>query len=168
MATPAPPTDEELFQVAARLGRRLVEAGLQLATAESSTGGMIGHLVTQIPGSSAYYVGGVVAYANEAKQAMLGVPTELIEASGAVSAEVSAAMVAGLLERMPADVGVAVTGIAGPDGGSAEKPVGLTYVAGARRGVTPRVERTVLPHDRDGNKRAAALAAMRLATDLLD
>ena len=123
----------------------------------------MGHLVTQIAGASDYYVGGVVAYSNDAKQRLLGVPASVIESHGAVSAEVAVGMAEGARERLRADVGVGVTGIAGPDGGVRGKPVGLTYVAvaGASAAVTA-VERHVWPHDRDGNKRAAAAAALGL------
>lgn len=157
-----PPTDEELTDAARRLGGSLRERGERLATAESATGGLIGHLVTQTAGSSDYYVGGVVAYANHVKRTLLGVPDELIASHGAVSAAVARAMASGALERLAADVAIGVTGIAGPDGGTPRKPVGLTYLAVARRGSGAIVSRRVLRHDRDGNKRASALAAFRL------
>jgi PncC family amidohydrolase len=162
----APPTDAELIRAARRLGTSLRARSLRLATAESATGGLIGHLVTQLPGASDYYVGGVVAYADDVKGALLDVPADLLAAHGAVSAEVAEAMASGALGRLAAaDVAVAVTGIAGPDGGSEAKPVGLTFVAVAERGTGARaIARRVWPHDRDGNKRAAALEAMRLAT----
>jgi len=102
--------------------------GLTLATAESCTGGMVAARLTGIPGASDVFVGGVVAYANGVKEAELGVPAELIAEHGAVSPEVAAAMARGARERLGADVAVAVTGIAGPDGGTEEKPVGLVYL----------------------------------------
>ena len=102
--------------------------GLTLASAESCTGGMVAARLTGIPGASDVFLGGVVAYANEVKEAELGVPRALLEEHGAVSAEVAAAMAQGARERLGADVAVAVTGIAGPDGGTAEKPVGLVYL----------------------------------------
>jgi nicotinamide-nucleotide amidase len=102
--------------------------GLTLATAESCSGGLVAARLTSVPGSSDVVLGGVVAYANGVKEAELGVPAELIETHGAVSAEVAAAMARGVRERLGADVGVSVTGIAGPDGGTPEKPVGLVYV----------------------------------------
>ena len=126
----------------------------------------MGHLVTELSGSSDYFAGGVVAYANDVKERALAVPPELIARHGAVSPEVAAAMARGALEQLASDVAVAVTGIAGPEGGSAEKPVGLTFVAAASRRGASRLERHVLPHDRAGNKRAAALAALRLAAAL--
>ncbi len=163
--SPDPAPGPDALDAAARaLGGRLRERGWRLATAESCTGGLVGHVVTQLPGASDWYVGGVVSYSNHAKTALLGVASELIAAHGAVSAEVAAGMAQGMLDRSAdADVAVAVTGIAGPDGGTPEKPVGLTYVAALRRGGTARIERSVWPHDRDGNKRASALAALTVA-----
>ena len=105
------------------------ERSLTIATAESCTGGLIGARLTAVPGSSDVYVGGVVAYSNRIKESMLGVPKELIIRVGAVSEDVAKAMAAGARERLGADVGIAVTGIAGPAGGSAEKPVGTVWVA---------------------------------------
>ena len=102
--------------------------GLTLATAESCTGGMVASRLTGIPGASEVLVGGVVAYANQVKEGELGVPAALLEEHGAVSPEVAAAMARGARERLGADVAVAVTGIAGPDGGTPEKPVGLVYL----------------------------------------
>ena len=159
-----PPSDEELEAAARRLGRRLVDRGWQMATAESCTGGMVGHVITQVSKSSDHYLGGIVSYSNAVKEELLGVPGELLEQVGAVSAEVAEAMTTGALERFPvAELAVAVTGIAGPDGGTPDKPVGLTYVAAAVRDGTAVVERHIWPHDRAGNKRASVLAALELA-----
>jgi nicotinamide-nucleotide amidase len=107
---------------------QLMRTGATLATAESCTGGLIAQMLTDIPGISPYYPGGVVSYANEAKVAMLGVDPALIQRVGAVSAEVASAMAIGVRDRFRADLGLSVTGIAGPTGGSPEKPVGLVYV----------------------------------------
>ena len=104
------------------------ERGLTLATAESCTGGLVAARLTSVPGSSDVFLGGVVSYANEVKTAALGVPEDVLAAHGAVSAETAAAMAEGARRRLDADVAVAVTGIAGPGGGSDEKPVGLVYV----------------------------------------
>ena len=135
-----------------------------MATAESCTGGLVGHVITQVPRSSDHFLGGVVSYSDAVKTDLLDVPADLIERVGAVSAEVAEAMTTGALVRFPvARLAVAVTGIAGPDGGSASKPVGLTYVAAAVRDGAAVVERHTWPHDRDGNKRASALAALELA-----
>ena len=115
------------------LGRLLFDRGLTLATAESITGGSMGVLVTDTPGASRYYLGGVVAYANRAKQELLGVQAATLGKHGAVSAEVAAEMAAGARERFGADLALASTGIAGPDGGSPEKPVGLVHLGLATR-----------------------------------
>jgi len=164
-----PPTDDELVSAARRLGRRLVERGWQMAAAESCTGGMVGHVITQVPKSSDHFLGGVISYSNIAKQDLLDVPDDLLERVGAVSAEVAEAMTTGALARFPAArLAVAVTGIAGPDGGTDEKPIGLTYVAAAMRDGSATVERHTWPHDRDGNKRATVLAALELAARVAD
>jgi nicotinamide-nucleotide amidase len=107
--------------------------GAQIVTAESCTGGLIAALLTEIPGSSDVMDRGFVTYSNEAKQDLLGVPADLLEAQGAVSEPVCRAMALGALKNSRAGFSVAVTGIAGPGGGSAEKPVGLVYIAAARR-----------------------------------
>ena len=107
--------------------------GLRVATAESCTGGLIAATLAAVPGASAVLERGFVTYSNEAKTDMLGVPSALIAQHGAVSREVALAMAAGALKHSRADITVAVTGIAGPDGGSAEKPVGLVHLAAARR-----------------------------------
>jgi nicotinamide-nucleotide amidase len=118
---------------------QLARTGSTLATAESCTGGLIAHMVTAIPGVSPYYRGGVVSYANEAKSELLGVDPALIAAHGAVSAEVAAAMAAGVRDRLGADVGLSVTGVAGPTGGTSEKPVGLVFLGLATdKGVSTR------------------------------
>ena len=107
---------------------QLARTGSTLATAESCTGGLIAHMITAIPGVSPYYLGGVVTYANESKTELLGVPAELIEAHGAVSPEVAAAMAEGVRTRLGATIGISTTGVAGPGGGTPEKPVGLVYL----------------------------------------
>ncbi len=141
-------------------------AGLMLATAESCTGGLIGAGLTAIPGSSDVVERGFITYSNAAKQAALGVPAPLLAAHGAVSEAVARAMAEGALAASAADVAVAVTGIAGPGGGSADKPVGLVHIAAARRGRPPRHERHVFTGDRDGVRLTAAVAALALATRL--
>jgi nicotinamide-nucleotide amidase len=110
------------------VGRELTRRGLMLAVAESCTGGLVGHRLTQVAGSSAYVDRGAVCYSNRAKTEMLGVPTELIAQQGAVSKEVAAAMASGVRERAHVSVGLSVTGIAGPGGGTETKPVGLVYI----------------------------------------
>jgi competence/damage-inducible protein CinA-like protein len=115
-------------------GALLDEHGLSVATAESCTGGLIAERITDVPGSSNYFRGGVVAYSNEAKASLLGVPTALIEAHGAVSEPVIRAMAEGARERFGSDFAVATSGISGPDGGTPEKPVGLVWIAMSRGG----------------------------------
>lgn len=140
--------------------------GLRLATAESETGGLVAGRLTSIPGASDVFVGGVVAYANEVKQAALGVPAELLAAHGAVSAEVAEAMARGARERLGADVAVAVTGIAGPGGGTDEKPVGLVYLhaEGPDGGVGREF---TFPGDRASIRARSAVMALHLVRRLL-
>ena len=165
MSPDRPPNDDALGAAARRLGRALTANRWQMAVAESCTGGMLSHVITQIPKSSDHFLGGIVSYSNAVKEELLDVPGDLLERRGAVSAEVAEAMTAGALARFPAArLAIAVTGIAGPDGGSDAKPVGLTYVAAALRDGPASVERHTWPHDRDGNKRASVLAALELAT----
>lgn len=143
------------------VGALLLERGLTLATAESCTGGLIGHRLTSVPGSSAYYRGGVVAYDNAVKTGLLGVPEAVLASYGAVSEETAARMAAGARDRLGADVGLATTGIAGPGGGTETKPVGLVYLALAAPDGT-RVRRQQFPWDRSGNKEMAAQAALAM------
>ncbi|HKW53659.1 MAG TPA: CinA family protein [Stellaceae bacterium] len=136
---------------------------LRLATAESCTGGMVATALTDIAGSSAVVERGFVTYSNQAKHELLGVPLELIDAQGAVSAEVAEAMVVGALTCAPVELAVAITGIAGPGGGSPTKPVGLVWFGIAATGTAPRVESHVLP----GDRAAVRLASTRRALELL-
>jgi nicotinamide-nucleotide amidase len=139
---------------------------LTLATAESCTGGLVAARLTSVPGSSEVFLGGVVAYANAVKEEKLGVPADVLAEHGAVSAQTAAAMATGARDALGADVGVAVTGIAGPGGGTAEKPVGLVYV----HAETPDASRGVefsYGADRDGIRRRAAVAALHLTRRLL-
>jgi PncC family amidohydrolase len=142
------------------------ERGLKLAVAESCTGGLVGHLLTEIAGSSDVFVGGVISYSDGVKTAVLDVPAEALERHGAVSAQVAVAMAEGARRRLGADIGLAVTGIAGPGGGSAAKPVGLTYVAVADAGGHD-VRRHQWQGDRSANKLASAQAALELALERL-
>lgn len=168
MPSTRPPTDDELRAAAERLGHALVKRRWQMASAESCTGGLLGHVITEIPKASDHYLGGVVSYSDAVKDDLLGVSEELIDRVGAVSAEVAEAMAEGALDRFPvARLAISVTGIAGPDGGSEDKPVGLTYVAVSLRDGRAVVARHIWPHDRAGNKRASALAALELAAGLV-
>ena len=203
----------ELTALAGQVGERCSVLGLRIATVESCTGGLVGHLITEIPGSSAYYVGGFVTYSDELKREMKpghrtcadivveilspstalydrttksdtyraigvremwlldaeanGVPHDLLAAHGAVSAQVAMAMAGGGRARTAADLAVAVTGIAGPDGGSPAKPVGLTYIAVADA-IGVAVRRHVWAGDRSENKRLSASAALALLLERID
>lgn len=121
--------DRVTRDLAARAGKSLLSAGRSVAVAESCTGGGVCEALTSVPGSSAYFLGGVVAYGNESKTRELGVSSSLIESRGAVSQEVAEAMAAGAARRFGADIGIGTTGIAGPGGGTRDKPVGTVYVA---------------------------------------
>ena len=124
------PTDGELLDLAERVGATFRADGRTLATAESCTGGLVAHLITEVPGSSAYFLGGLVTYADHVKTALADVPAPVLEAHGAVSAQVAVAMAEGARRRLGVDVAVAVTGVAGPDGGAA--------LHGDRQGPLPR------------------------------
>ena len=156
--------DDALLEQAERLLESCRRAGLRLATAESCTGGLIAGCLTAIAGSSDVVERGFVTYANEAKMELLGVPGELIAAHGAVSAPVARAMAEGAVARSRAALGVSVTGVAGPGGGSAEKPLGLVHIAAARRTHPTLDERHVFP----GDRAAIRLAAVAAALDLLE
>jgi PncC family amidohydrolase len=153
---------DALVELAARLQAACTARGLTVATAESCTGGLVAHLLTEVPGSSAYVRGGIVAYADEVKRAQLGVPAEVLAAHGAVSAQVAIAMAEGVRSRLGTDFAVAVTGVAGPDGGTEAKPVGLVYVAVSGGGASPEVRRCQWAGDRSENKRRSAEAAIEL------
>lgn len=147
---------EQLEEVA---GRLLKAKHLTLATAESCTGGLLAGRVTSVPGSSAYFLASVVAYANEAKVELLGVPQELLAEHGAVSAEVAAAMATGVRQRARADIGIGITGIAGPGGGTEEKPVGLVYI-GIADAAESSARRFLFPGDRQLIRELAVKAAL--------
>lgn len=142
-------------------GQLLKTAGWRLAVAESCTGGLITHRITNISGSSDYFLGGVNSYSNQLKIEILGVPEAIINEHGAVSPETAGAMAEGIRQKTRADVGLSVTGIAGPSGGSVEKPVGLVYFGLALPGKT-LVEKRIFPYDRTGNKESAAQEALTL------
>jgi PncC family amidohydrolase len=148
--------------LAIEVGEALRARGWWVATAESCTGGLVLHRLTNIAGSSAYVLGGVVAYDNRIKRALLGVSTQTLETHGAVSAETAAEMARGALERLGADVVVSITGIAGPGGGTPEKPVGLTYIGVATKAGDVRVERHIGSGDRLAIKTQSADAALRM------
>jgi PncC family amidohydrolase len=148
------------------IGALLVTRGLTLVTAESCTGGLVAHRITDVPGSSAYFLGGFVAYANEAKEEILGVRHETLLAHGAVSEETALEMARGARQRLGADLGISTTGIAGPAGGTPDKPVGLVYVALSASRVE-LCQRYVWQGDRLSNKEQSAEAALQLLRSYL-
>jgi PncC family amidohydrolase len=153
--------EDPLSVFAERLQELCLRLGVTVATAESCTGGLVASAITDVGGSSGYFRGGLVVYSNDAKIALLGVAQEMLQTHGAVSAQVARAMALGARARLSADLAVAVTGVAGPGGGSASKPIGLTYVAVAdAAGVD--VRRLVWTGDRLSNKQSSARAALEL------
>ena len=148
------------------IGEELRKRGLTLAVAESCTGGLLASLITDVPGSSDYFVGGVVAYSNTVKEEVLGVPRDVLRTAGAVSPECARAMAEGARKLLGTDLALATTGIAGPTGGTSQKPVGLVYVALAHPdGTEVREHRFV--GSRRGNKHSAAHGALELLLEFL-
>jgi PncC family amidohydrolase len=150
-----------------QVGRLLTANNLTLALAESCTGGLVGHRLTEVPGISAHFLGGIVAYAYEAKERLLGVRHVTLYEHGAVSAETALEMARGARRALGADVGLSITGIAGPTGGMPDKPVGLVYIALSTRS-GERYERHVWQSDRSGNKVRSAEAALLLLCRYLE
>jgi len=154
--------DPEILALATAVLDAYRGRGWKLATAESCTGGLVAAALTAIAGSSDVVERGYVTYSNAAKIELLGVPEPIILKHGAVSAETAAAMAAGAARRAGVDVAVSITGVAGPGGGSDEKPVGLVHLGLARRGRGGRSERHVFPGDRTGIRHAALIRALEL------
>jgi nicotinamide-nucleotide amidase len=154
------PSDIELSALAATLGARLRENRDHLVTAESCTGGWIAKCMTDIAGSSAWFDCGLAAYSYEAKQALLGVRPQTLENFGAVSRETAVEMVSGALTHSGATVAVAVTGIAGPGGGTDDKPVGTVWIGWKRRGGYAKAEVFLFAGDRDAVRRQTVAAAL--------
>jgi nicotinamide-nucleotide amidase len=157
-------SDSPLRKLAAELGDLLREGRLTVSVAESCTGGLLGSVFTDQPGSSAYFVGGVIAYANEVKTEQLGVSSELLSRHGAVSCEVATAMAFGVRSRLGSDLAASITCIAGPDADGTSKPVGLTYIGIAGPGGT-HCHDYVLSGDRWSNRREAAAKAIQLLVE---
>ncbi len=155
-----------LGELAAEVLARLQRNAWRLATAESCTGGLVGHLLTEVPGSSASYIGGVIAYDNAVKRGVLGVSAQTLQVVGAVSEACAVEMAAGARQLFGAEVAVSTTGIAGPGGGTAEKPVGLVYVAVAAP-TGNRCERYIFDGNRSDNKNQAARRGLELILELL-
>lgn len=153
--------------LAARIGAQLSQRGEWLATAESCTGGLIAKLVTDIAGSSGWFDRGVITYSNHAKVEMLGVSPDILRANGAVSAATVCAMAEGLLRGSRVQWAIAVTGVAGPGGGTPDKPVGTVWMCCAKRGETPIAEVKVFPGDREQVREATALHMLQTLSDRL-
>ena len=149
------------------VGQLLTEQKLTIAVAESCTGGLLAHRLTNVPGSSAYFVGGVVAYSNEVKERVLGVSEKTLATHGAVSEQCAREMARGVRHLLGADVAISATGIAGPTGGTPEKPVGLVYVALAAMD-TERCERHLWHGDRLANKQQTSEAALGMLRQYLE
>jgi nicotinamide-nucleotide amidase len=157
----AVPDDAALRALAESVGEMLRERGQVLATAESCTGGWIAKLLTDIAGSSAWFAGAAVTYSNDAKQALLGVAPGTLKRHGAVSRDTAVEMVAGAVAGFGASVAVAVSGIAGPGGGTRDKPVGTVWIVWQRRGGEARAEEFHFEGDRDAVRRRTVAAALR-------
>ncbi len=153
-------SDSELLALAVRLGAALKARGATVATAESCTGGWVAKALTDVPGSSEWFAYGLVTYGNDAKVALLNVPVSVLGRSGAVSEETVRAMAAGARDLSGADYAVAISGIAGPDGGSANKPLGTVWFAWSA-GDQLRTERRVFPGDREAVRRASVAWALK-------
>ena len=168
------PTDPEIFALAQQVGERLRKLRKSLAVAESCTGGLLGAAVTDVPGSSAYFLGGVISYADQVKLDQLRVPQATLDRYGAVSEQTAAAMASGVRQLLHADIGVSITGVAGPDA-EGSKPVGLTFI-GIAAPTLPSPRRggeSVLTHrfqwtgDRWDNRRRSVIAALELLVQTL-
>ena len=159
------PSEQELRGLAEQLGDCLMAKGMKLASAESCTGGWLAKIITDIPGSSAWFSGSVVSYSNETKQSLLGVSADTLAEHGAVSGDTVLAMSDGLFARTDADVAVSISGIAGPGGGSEAKPVGLVWLSWGKR------DKSVLsnPYQFDGDREDVRKQSVKQALDnLLD
>lgn len=160
-------TDHDLYELAQAVGGALKARSLTLVTAESCTGGGVSAAVTMVPGSSAWFDRGFVTYSNSAKREMLGVAVTTLDSRGAVSEQTAAEMVQGALSHSRADVAVAVSGIAGPDGGTADKPVGTVCFAWAARGAATRAQTRHFAGDREAVRVRAVACALEGVLALL-
>lgn len=161
-------TESLAIILAERLGKALLMAQIKLVTAESCTGGGIAQLVTSVPGSSQWFERGIVAYSNEAKQELLTVSHDLLTNFGAVSEQTAIAMAQGAIVNSHADISVAVTGIAGPTGGTDEKPVGTVYISWGRRDGETKTTSIVFTGDRQQVRGQAVLMAIQGLLDILE
>jgi PncC family amidohydrolase len=153
--------ENEAQELVEQIGELLSQQGWTLALAESCTGGLLGHRITNLSGSSTYFQGGAITYSNEAKERILGVPHQILVEHGAVSKETALAMAQGARRLFGTDIAVSVTGVAGPTGGTPEKPVGLAYIGLAAESVD-LWEKHIWGGDRAENKAQSAEAALQL------
>lgn len=160
--------DADLTALSAAIGEACSRRGLTLATAESCTGGWVAQVLTHTPGSSTWFERGFVTYANEAKVEMLGVRPETLAAHGAISCETAAEMAAGAIERSHASVSLAITGLAGPTGGSSHKPVGTVCFAWCRRGESPETEVRRFDGSRESIRRQSVVHSLEELLARLD
>jgi PncC family amidohydrolase len=158
------PPDPEIFALAQQVGEQLRRQGRSLAVAESCTGGLLGAALTDVPGSSTYFLGGVISYADRVKVEQLEVPEATLRRYGAVSEQTAAAMASGVRQLLRADIGVSITGVAGPDA-EGSKPVGLTFIGIAAHAST--VHRFQWTGDRWDNRRRSVIAALELLVQTL-
>jgi PncC family amidohydrolase len=154
------PPDPQIYALAKQVGERLVTLRKSLAVAESCTGGLLGAAVTDVPGSSAYFLGGVISYADQVKLDQLRVPAATLRGYGAVSEETAAAMAGGVRQLLHADIGLSITGVAGPDA-EGSKPIGLTFIGIANQ-LTTSTYRFQWTGDRWDNRRRSVIAALEL------
>lgn len=159
------PPDPEIFPLAQQVGERLRRLGRWLAVAESCTGGLLGGALTDVPGSSAYFLGGVISYADRVKLEHLQVPEETLRRYGAVSEQTAAAMAAGVRQLLGSDIGISITGVAGPNA-EASKPAGLTFIGLATPDLSTR--RFQWTGDRWDNRRRSVIAALELLVQALE
>ncbi len=161
-------TEHKISELAQQLGECLKDQGLTLATAESCTGGWIAKAITDLPGSSEWFEGSVVCYSNALKQGLLDVPEEILDSFGAVSSETVKAMTEGIFANTSADVAVSVSGIAGPGGGSDEKPVGTVWLCWGKRDETAIAQSFCFEGGREAVRLQSVEKALRCVMDLLD
>lgn len=159
---------ESIESLAERLGRALTARKLTVSAAESCTGGLVAAAITAVPGSSGWFEHSVVTYSNDAKRTWVGVPSRLIQAHGAVSEATVAAMAQGVVQRLGADIGIAVSGIAGPEGGTPGKPVGTVWIAVARRDGDAQATRHHFAGERAAVRQAAVAAALHATLSLIE
>jgi len=161
------PTEQELKDLAGELGACMKDKGLKLATAESCTGGWIAKIITDIPGSSEWFTGSVVCYSNESKVSLLGVQESTLTDFGAVSGDTVMEMVDGLFDHTNADVAVGISGVAGPDGGTDDKPVGLVWLGWGKRGKSVYAKPFNFAGDREEVRKQSIAQSLNNLLDLL-